>query len=483
MSRSGDPGIGRTGRPRLPAAGGLLLSLCCLLPAACGSPDRDRPAEERPLAITGVTVYDGLTSIPLHLHTVLIRGRRIELVGPTETTRIPADSRIVDGRGKFLIPGLWDMHVHLSKARASALPLFLVHGVTGVRDMGGDFAEVSRWRREIEAGERLGPRILTAGPYLEAPANVERMLEEGVVEPVERTRVPVPDPRAARRVVDSLAREGVDFIKVRTVADLDTYLAIGSASDSAGLPLAGHTLGIRPDDILRAGQESIEHFLFPLLDDLEPGERMRTFQELALRGVVVVPTMVTWADAFLVSPDTLRAIVEDTAGRREPRRRYVARYLVEDWREQVAEMAAGDAEVDWEAVYRSTLRNLREMSIARVQLLAGTDLAVVNVYPGSSLHREIELLAGEVGLSRRRAILAATGWAAEAAGVADSLGTIEPGKLADLVLLEGDPYEDVSNVRRIRAVVYRGELYDRQRLDALRELVADAPELRENDWR
>jgi len=127
------------------------------------------------LAIRNVTVITGTATPPLEHATVLVRGETILAVGPGEAAAIPADATRIDGTGKYLIPGLFEMHAHVSKTRSSALGLFVVNGVTTVRDMGGDHEELLRWRREVRSGRRVGPRLLLAGPYLESAANVERM--------------------------------------------------------------------------------------------------------------------------------------------------------------------------------------------------------------------------------------------------------------------------------------------------------------------
>jgi hypothetical protein len=134
-------------------------------------------AQSTSFAITDVTVIDGTGAPPRANMTVVVRNGRIAAVDSTSRATIPANATIIGGRGKFLIPGLWDMHVHLAKAGDKALGLFVANGVTSVRDMGGDFALVQRWRSEIAAGTRVGPRIRTAGPILETAEHVRSMKE------------------------------------------------------------------------------------------------------------------------------------------------------------------------------------------------------------------------------------------------------------------------------------------------------------------
>ena len=185
--------------------------------------------------------------------SVLVRGDRIEYVGPTAGLPPAPNARVVDGSGRFLIPGLIDMHTHVSKTRGSSLSLLVSAGVTTVRDLGGDHEELLAWRREIEAGTRIGPRLLIAGPYLESASNAARQHAtpaSEMVEPTERTRVGIATPADADRIISALAARGVDHLKIRTTTDRDTYVAIGAAAKRHGLPLAGHIQPYSPDDIL-----------------------------------------------------------------------------------------------------------------------------------------------------------------------------------------------------------------------------------------
>ena len=423
-----------------------------------------------PIAIAHVTVVDVERGQLLRDRQVLVTGARITAVDSGAAAR-PAGARVVDGRGKFLIPGLWDMHVHLAKAGAPALGLFVANGVTSVRDVGGDFAVVRQWRSEIAAGSRVGPRIRTAGPILESAARVRRMKARGVIEPVERFRAPVADTTDARRVVDSLARLGVDLIKVRTAASPEVYHAVATAARRAGLPLAAHGDVVPLEDMLRAGQRSIEHAIRPPLQQRHAGVRARLVRALADSGVAVVPTMVNYHRWLLVSPAEARRIIEDSAGRLDPRRRYISGYLLADWREQVGERGrVKDALVRrfyLPRLYRGVLRDLREMHRAGVRILPGTDVAVALMYPGFSLHDELGYFVEQIGMTPMEALVSATRRAAEFSGTSDSLGTVEVGKLADLVLLDADPLADVRNTQRIHAVVANGRLLDRAALDAL----------------
>lgn len=439
----------------------LALLLSVVLPASLAT------AQTKPLVFTHATVIDMTGAPPRPDVTVIVVGSRITALGKSGSVRVPAGAQVVNAKGKFIIPGLWDMHVHLAKAGANTLPLFVANGVTSVRDMGGDYEAVFAWRREILSGARLGPRIKTAGPLLESAKNVERMKREGTVEPVERTRIGVPNPEAAAAIVESVARLGVDFLKLRTVASPETYRAIAEAARKANLPLTGHAV-VPPEEIIRAGQRSVEHSFFPPLDKLTEAQRKELFGKLAAGGVHVVPTLINGEGSLLVANERAAAIVEDGRGLLDGRRKYLSGYLIEDWREQVAERK--QYPFDLRQFMPGMLRDLREMRQAGVRLMPGTDVAVVLIYPGFSLHDELRLLVTAAGMTPSEALVSATRHPAEWFGMQESLGTVEAGKIADLVLLEADPLEDINNTKRIDAVVLNGRYFSK---GALGKMLAD----------
>src|SRR5688500_4290866 len=214
------------------------------------------------VAIRDVTVISMTGASPSSRQSVIVRDGRITEVGPSARVRVPAGATVVDGTGKFLIPGLFEMHAHTSKTRGSALGLYVLHGVTTIRDQGSEHAEVLRWRREIRSGARVGPRMLIAGPYLESLRNIQRMRRdppESRVEPFERARIPIGSPDDARRVIDSLSALEIDHFKVRTVQDSATYLALARAAHAHGRRLVGHAVTASPELFLRAGQDGVEH--------------------------------------------------------------------------------------------------------------------------------------------------------------------------------------------------------------------------------
>ena len=456
----------------------VVLSLC--LPAA-----QERPAPQAGgvLAIQGVTVIAMTDTPPMLNANVIVRGDRIDAIGPAASTAIPAGATVVDGAGKFLVPGFIEMHAHTSKTRASALGLFVANGVTTLRDMGGDHAELLGWRREIRAGQRLGPRMVIAGPYLESQSNIERMRKDPPserVEPFERLRIGIATPDEARRVVGELAGRELDFLKIRTVQDQATYVALNQAANEHRLKLVGHVSGMTPDTVLESGQDGIDHFFYPPLEGKTPQERLAVWERFARRGIPIVPTLIVM-QAGMAPIDRLRAIVDDEDGRVEPRRKYLSKFMVLDWREQLAETTA-ERQAAFRKVWDAILRDVREMHQAGMEVLAGSDVGVLNIYPGSSLHDEMAVFVRSLGMKPAESLDRATRRSARFLGLADSIGTIERGKIADLVLLDASPLADISNTRRIASVILGGRLFDRDALQKIHADVERAFDRRTDDW-
>ncbi|HET9274674.1 MAG TPA: amidohydrolase family protein [Gemmatimonadales bacterium] len=441
-------------------------------------------AGQETVVIRNVTVIPMTGEAALPGRSVIVRGGRISEVGPSAEVRVPAGATVVDGTGKYLIPGLFDLHVHMSKVRASALGLFVLHGVTTVRDQGSEHAEVLRWRREIRSGERVGPRMVIAGPYLESLRNIERMRRdppESRVEPFERARIPVGSPADAQRIIDSLAVLELDHFKIRTVQDSQTYVALARAAHARGKRLVGHAVTASPEVFLEAGQDGLDHGFPASIDSLPRERRMAFWRELARRDVGVVPTLVVVTESVFRPLSYYRSLVADTTAGVHPLRPYLSAFTIRDWKEQVDEVTP-ERRAYFDRAWAVGLRHVRELREAGVRLMTGSDVAVLNIFPGVSLHEELRLFVDSVGMSPLEALASATRKPAEWLGLADSVGTIEPGKVADLVLLDADPLQKIDNVRRIAAILLRGRLFQRRELDALLAAVASAPDRRANDW-
>lgn len=452
------------------------MRLLLALVAVALSASRTVPAQD--VAITHVTVVDAAGGPSRPGMTVLVSGDRITAVGSAASVTVPRGARVIDGRGRYLIPGLWDMHVHLSYLPAEALPLFLANGVLGVREMGGEVEQLLRWRGEIAAGRLPGPRIIVPGPVVESPQWLAMLRDRAGDLPgaagLLRQRTGVGTAEDARRAVDSAAALGVDFIKIRNSASRESYFALAREARRRGLPLAGHApQPVGPGEASDSGHASFEHAFLPALDGMTPADRAALFRRFRANGTAVTPTLIAGRNHRLLPDSVVAAALADSLGVRDARRRYLPPRLLAKWREE-RELVTRDRPRDWAALHRSHLRDVREMQREGVRILAGTDVGVQLVYPGWGLHEELELLVREAGLTPAEALRSATLAPAEFLGLQRALGTVEVGKLADLVLLDADPLADIRNTRRIRAVVVNGRLHDRAALDAMLEGVRTA---------
>jgi imidazolonepropionase-like amidohydrolase len=435
------------------------------------------------IAITHVTVVDVTGGPPQADMTVVVIGDRIAVVGKASRVRVPPGARVVSGARRFLIPGLWDMHVHFMNTGESALPLLVAHGVTSVREMGGKIADTRAWQARMAAGTLVGPRIRTAGPVLESPQYIARVRARdqrlgGRLAPlILPYRIGVGNAADARRAVDSIDKLRADFVKIRTAASREAYFGILAAARRRGLTVAGHApTVVTLREASDSGQRSFEHSIVDQVAHMPAAEKRALYARLAANGTWYVPTLVVLSAPR--TPDSaVVAMLDDTLALRDPRRRFVAPSLADWWRIQVAERMQDTAAArrlgdSWRAGYDGTLEIIRAMRAAGVPILVGTDAGSVMVFPGSSVHEEMALLVEDAHLKPHEALWGATLGPARYFGMERDLGTIEVGKLADLVLLDGDPLADIRNTARINAVVLRGELIDATARVRLSEEVA-----------
>jgi imidazolonepropionase-like amidohydrolase len=407
------------------------------------------------LAITHVTVIDPNGGAVQRDVNVVVRDQRIESVG---TNAPPKDATIIDGRGKFLIPGLWDMHVHLSSTTSSALPILIANGVTSVRDMGSMLGEIDDWRARIAAGVLTGPRILRVGPILNGKSFNRFQMVAGT-------------PDEARGVVRALKQVGVDFIKVHRRVPRDTYYAILDEAKKLGIDVVGHIpMTVTPEEASDAGQSTIEHaetifegtFSAALPNDAKLAEAVRHWRE-SDASTNLFKKFAANHNAFDPTLAPHFAIVTPSAERDQ----YIAASAKKEFPNPLPpELVAGEKEL-----LPQFIEVVRQAHRAGVSIVAGTDTGGPRV-PGFTLHDELALLV-QAGLTPLEALQAATITAARVTHRDKDLGTIESGKLADLVLLDANPLDDVRNTTHINAVIVNGKLFKRADLDALlREGVA-----------
>jgi imidazolonepropionase-like amidohydrolase len=449
----------------------------CLALAAAGSCAEAR-ASSAVIAITHVDVIDATGTPPQADMTVIIKDQRIVGLSRSDAAHVPSGARIVDAHGKFLIPGLWDMHVHtvfgdwLPRNERVVLPLFVANGVTGVRDMGGDLDVLKEWRAEIAAGRLLGPRMYIAGPMLDGPV------------PRFPSSAPVANASDARKVVDDLKARGVDFIKIQSLIPRDGYFAAAEEAKKVGLTFVGHVPdAVRASEASNAGQKSIEHFtgIFEGCSTIEdqlvsghprgPGPNVSSYD--AARAKALIALMAknrTWQVPTLVW-ERGQWLVDAIDKSHDP----LTKYAPAAWKDRTWPMFVHDImkymDTDPLPVRKRFFQMELDMTLAMfragVPFMAGTDTAAgVHVFPGFSLHEELALFV-RAGLTPMQALQTATRNPAEFMGRLADLGTVATGKLADLVLLDANPLDDIANTRRIRAVVLAGRYFDRAALDRM----------------
>jgi len=437
------------------------------------SPSREDPPSE-PIAVHAVTVVDVEAGRLLPDRTVLVRGERIERIGPAGSVAVPEGARVIDGSGRYLLPGLIDAHVHFVHPPSFA-PLLLAHGVTLVRDMGGDMQSTLGLRDELNSGERVGPEMLAVGPILDGEPPIWPFSEV------------CRDASEARRAVRKVVEAGVDQVKLYSnLSDEAFFAAVDEARSLAKVSVGHVPLGVDLMEAVEAGYGSIEHLdgfdeliaraagepvpetrsfrnLFARWDLLEKAdpERLReAYAKIAERGTVMCPTI-----AVMQGIGSVGARPED-----DPLVRFFPPFLVSMWSsERYARMAPGARRI----VPRMQ-RTVAELHRAGVPLICGTDLGNPFVVPGLALHEEMRLFQ-DAGVPAADVVRSATVVPARFLGVSDRLGTVAEGKVASLLLVGADPLADVTNARRIEGVFLRGEYRDRAALDELIATAEQAP--------
>ena len=460
--------------------GFFFLAIICVGSTTCRT-----AAQEPALAFVHVNVIDA-TGLPVQADmTVVVQGKEILQIGKSKDVAAPKGAKVVEGRGKYLIPGLWDMHVHeifgawLPEDEKVIPLLFVANGVTGVRDMGGDLEPLKRWRSRIAAGEMIGPRMIIAGPMLDGPV------------PAFPSSAPIKDAADGRNAVDELKKDGANFIKIQSLVPRDGYFAAAEEAKKIGIVFAGHVPDkVRAVEASNAGQKSVEHLtgVFEGCSTVEDelmskprgpgrGRFLSTYDpERAKALIALFVKNQTWQVPTLYWEQG-EWLIEKTNSGPDP----LAKYAPAVWKDKIWPMFTHDIMQSWssdplpdrENFVRAELKMVGEMNRAGVPILAGTDTAAgVRVYPGFSLHEELALLV-QAGLSPMEALQAATRNAGKYLDLADT-GTVEKGKRADLVLLDADPLEAIANTRKIQAVVLAGRYFSRGDLDALLHQVEEA---------
>ena len=448
----------------------------------------------QPLVLVHVTVIDATGAPPKPDMTVVISGGRITAIESSSRLAVPAGAQVINGSGKFLIPGLWDMHIHLDdpelwpshisrEEEEMVFPLLIANGITGVRDMGGSLEQLQQWKQKITLGQMPGPRMVISGPFVDG--NFPNWL--GYYRVTTDTE--------ARDAVRSLSRRGADFIKIYNSIPRSAYFALADEAKKLGVVFAGHVPHLlSTQEVSDAGQKSIEHMTgimlscsaneatfrkeisetyddpkAPLtpLDRGDPAvlasfskEKCRLlFERLARNGTWECPTLHNnWRHAHSFD----KILTSD------PRVKYYPIHFREYWtKRSLEDEKRPERQLRLKNFYERLRPLIKEMQHAGVGILAGSD-AGANEYsvPGFSLHDELAELV-DAGLTPMEALQTATLNPARYLGMTDAFGTVEAGKTADLILIEANPLEDIRNTQRIAAVILNGQYIAKQELQKM----------------
>lgn len=410
------------------------------------------------LAIEHVSVLPMDSETVLLDQTVVVADGRIAALGPAGDVAVPAGARRIDGRERFLMPGLADMHVHVWDE--NDLYLFVANGVTTVRNMFGAPLHLG-WRARIESGELVGPRIYTAGKIIDG----EPAVWPGSVE--------LTDPEEAAEVVREQKEDGYDFLKPYARLTPECYRALAAAGEEQGMRLMGHVpeaLGL--DDVLAAGQATIEHlngFAEAAQREGSPWKTVdftveaRAWKEVSDERLAALARAMRAADVWscptLVVTQKWAQGEEAEALLASPEMRFVSPFLRSAWsprspRNYLADLPSGIVAAAHEALpfQQRAVRALRD---AGAPLLVGTDMGNPYVLAGFAVHEELAYLV-EAGLTPYEALRAGTAEAARCMGAALDWGTLAAGRRADLLLLAANPFEDVRHAQQRVGVVLHG---------------------------
>ncbi len=447
-----------------------MLASCSLVLTLLASP---------PLAITHLNIVVPGSRTILRDQTVLIQDGKITQVGPN--LAIPATAQTVEGKDRWAIPGLWDMHVHLFDDRG--LKLMVANGVTGARVMWGSPVHLG-WRKRIDSGQMLGPRLKLAGAIVDGP------------KPIWPGTIAVKTPEDGRRAVRLIKNDGYDFVKVYSLLGAASYRAIAAEAKAEKIDFEGHVpYSISLAEAAELGQRSSEHLMGFSVEASSEGDSIRRkLEKIGEEGFAKVAD--SSKDVFALAKKTatpaswervirqaarspmwqcptlavLRAIsyLDDPQFRDDPRLKYVSPMISASWNPKTDFRLKNRSEADWKEAKTGFKRNLdlfTQLYRQGAKMLAGTDCLNPYVFPGFSLHDELALMV-QAGMTPTDALACATTYPAEFLREGHR-GQIAQGEPADLVLLQADPTVDIHNTTKIAAVVRAGRYLDRAELDAL----------------
>lgn len=445
------------------------------------------PEKTDALLIQNASVVD-LEGDSIKRQSILIENGTILQVSHPDSMQSAAHAEVIDASGQYVIPGLWDMHAHLIPhfSPQLTLPLFLAGGVTNIRDLGGGpYDEKKKMDEAVRANTLVGPRIQAIGAstvyYMDTLSQVNS-------------------------VIEGFEGQGPDFIKVYNAVLPEYFFPLMEEAQKKGIPVLGHKpRAINAIDISRAGFRSIEHARLFLFECYPGAEELRqayydryTGKEVPggaldrtenLRKMIddhdeamfsaLVDTMIAYDTWFCPTHITRKmdAFADNEEYRNDPRLRYMHFLQRWGWNSDADGMVEGDPSPEGRKTYMDFyLKGLELTGKAHqsgLKILAGTDANDTYCFPGFSLHDELEELV-RAGLSPAEALKTATIYPAEYFGLTDEYGSIEVGKTADLILLEDNPLDDITNTQKIKRVIFSGTDYSREDLDRILKSVDKA---------
>ncbi|MDX2048256.1 MAG: amidohydrolase family protein [Chitinophagaceae bacterium] len=394
----------------------------------------------------------------------------------------PVSVKTIDGSGKYLIPGLWDMHTHIWSDEFY-FPLLIANGVTGVRGMFEDVKNVAAWRKKIADGKINGPVIFSGGPIVDGP------------QPVWPGSVAVKNPEDGRRAVDSLKNKlHTDFIKVYSLLSRESYFAIAEECKKQNIPFAGHVPNlVTVMEAAKAGQKSMEH----LYGMIEAASDSSDYYYRLLQGKITDTTLSSRQQRrkFLLrtyKPENFKrfakelsqynswicptltvnkgiAYMNDSTLLDDPRMQYMGVFYRNFWdprKDFRFKTWTDETFAIQREEFKLKLKLVKELHAAGVKIIAGTDFPNPHCYPGFGIHDELALLV-EAGLTPAEALRTATYNAALFFGINNRYGTVAKNKMADLLILDANPLEDISSTKKINSVIFQGKLINKDELKGL----------------
>jgi len=402
------------------------------------------------IAVVGGTLIDGTGAAPIADAAVVIRNGRILAVGPRSKVRIPKHANIVDAHGKTILPGLWDMHAHFEQVEWG--PIYLAAGVTTVRDCGNEIEFITAVRDAITKGRGLGPRLLLAG-IVDGTGPLTIGVER------------VDTPEQARMWTDRYHAAGFQQMKIYSSVKLEELKIVADEAHRLGMTVTGHVPeGLNAYQTIEAGQDQINHIEFiadimhsPYPPEMSRIEKMKATANLDLDSADAQKALLFLKEHHTVVDPTMALFEFYTATTAKPPATFEpgVNKVAPELAEQLTDVAPPTerSEID-EKVFEKELAIVGALHRAGIPVVAGTDQTV----PGHSLHREIELYV-QAGFTPLEAIQAATIVPARAMGLDKESGTIENAKRGDLILVNGNPLDDIHNIRNVEYVITGGTMY------------------------